>query len=195
MTTKRKNKEMTNGGQTKGLYMLIALSVAALVLAGFTFYMQMQDKMRVGYVNSKYLIANYEGFKAATKDYQQKAGKWQANIDTLAKELTARKQEYAKNKAGLSANERKLSEELIQTKQSQLAQYQQGIQQKAQQEDQQMTGAVIEEINAFLKDYGKKRNFQIIFGATDMGNIVYATDALDLTEEVLEAMNKQYRGE
>lgn len=173
----------------------ISLSITALILAGLALYFSQSSRLKVGYVNSQYLIANYEGFKDATKVYQQKAGQWQANIDTLGKELDARIKQYEGEKARLSVSEKKLSEELIEEKRKQLAQYQQGIRQKAQQEDQQMTSEVVQEINAFLKDYGKKKNFTIIFGATDMGNIVHASEALDLTEEVLEALNGRYRGD
>lgn len=174
---------------------ILGVSIVAVILAGLSFYFQQNSQLKVAYVNSQYLITNYEGFREATKAYQQKTVQWQANIDTLAKELNTRIKQYESEKSRLSASEKKLNEELINTKKQQLTQYQQGIRQKAQQEDQQMTGALVEEINAFLKDYGQKKGYKFIFGATDIGNIVYASEAYDLTEEVLMAMNKQYRGE
>lgn len=105
------------------------------------------------------------------------------------------KSDFEVRRATLTARERALTEELIRTREQQLAQYSQGIQQQAAREDQEITGRVVQEINAFLKEYGEKHNYKIIFGATEMGNIVYAEEAIDLTEEVLEALNRRYRGE
>ncbi|NJN25203.1 MAG: hypothetical protein HC819_04100 [Cyclobacteriaceae bacterium] len=69
------------------------------------------------------------------------------------------------------------------------------MQQKAAQEDQEMTSNVVLDVNAFLKEYGEDHGYKIIFGATEAGNIVYAEEAIDLTEEVLDLMNKKYKGE
>lgn len=174
---------------------LIVLVVVNTLLIGFLLYMQFASGAKLAYVNSAYLMTNYQGFKDASVAYQQKSQVWKSNIDTLNKELQTSVQKYQAEKGKLSKKEKELSEELIQTKQNQLKQYSQGIQQKAAQEDQAMTQEVVKEINIFLKDYGEKHGYKIIFGATEAGNIVYAEEAINITEEVLEALNKNYTGE
>jgi len=57
-----------------------------------------------------------------------------------------------------------------------------------------MTQTVINDINDFVKDYGKNHGYPIIFGAGGNGNIMYAEEASDLTGEVLEGLNAQYEG-
>jgi outer membrane protein len=175
--------------------LFIILSALAMGMSIFSILKSIEHTPKIGYVQAQKLITNYEGFKEASREFQHKSAIWQANIDTLASEITTIKSKYQKDLPTLSAKEIELHVELIKSKEQQLQQYRQGIQQKASQEDQQMTNNVIMEVNAFIKEYGEKHNYVIIFGATEAGNIVYAKDALDLTEEVLDILNRRYKGE
>ncbi len=153
------------------------------------------QRTSIVYVDSNRLINNYLGMQEARKAYQQKATAWQANIDTLAHEVQQQIMQYEKEKAKMSVKERELSRELIKTKQKQLADYQQALSTQAQQEDARMTGEVVGEINAYLKKYGERKGYTIVMAATEYGNIAYADEHLDITEEVLEGLNKEYSGQ
>ena len=186
----KKAKQRPDGG----IALKIIMGINIVLLAGMG-WLIVERQPKIAYVQSGYLLSNYQGFKDASLAYQQKSMQWQANIDTLTSELGVLRQKYQRDLPELSSKEKELSMELIKTKEQQLKQYRLGIQQKATQEDQEMTANVVQEVNAFLKEYGERRDYQIIFGATDMGNIVYAREAIDLTEEVLAALNKKYKGE
>ncbi|TRX59606.1 OmpH family outer membrane protein [Fulvivirga sp. M361] len=150
---------------------------------------------KIVYVDSARLVNSYQGMVDMRKDYQQKAKVWQANVDTLAKEVQKTIQDYEKESGRLSAKEKALSQELIRTKQRQLADYQKVIGEKAVQEDGKMTSQVLEQINAFIKEYGQQKDYRIIIAATEYGNIAYAADGLDITDEILEELNKMYAGQ
>ena len=186
----KKVKETKSNGIV--LKLILVINLIMLIGIGWLFF---EKKQKIAFVQSTYLLSNYQGFKDASLTFKQKSTIWQANIDTLAAELKGQQESFKNEMNKLSAKEKELTRELIKTKEQQLRQYQQGIQQKAAQEDQQMTTDVVKEVNAFLKEYGEKHNFKIIFGATDAGNIVYAEEAMDVTEEVLVALNKNYLGE
>ena len=83
-------------------------------------------------------------------------------------------------------------EELIQAKQDQFTNYQQVIQEKFQKEDQELSKKVMDKVNDYIKRYGKKEGYKIIHAATQYGNIVYAQDGLDITDEVLKGLNSEY---
>lgn len=150
---------------------------------------------QVVYVDSNKLINGYQGMIDARKVYQQKAGGWKANIDTLTNEVKRQIMDYEKESARLTAKERQLSQELIQTKQKQLYDYQQAMNTQARQEDDKMTGEVITQINAFIKKYGEDNGYTVILAATEYGNVAYADESLDITDRVLEGLNKQYKGQ
>ncbi len=78
------------------------------------------------------------------------------------------------------------------SKEQQLTSYRDAVRQQAQQENERLTKAVLEEINGYLKQYGKEKGYTFILAATNNGNIVYAAPGTDISEEVLHGLNRQY---
>jgi len=152
------------------------------------------ENSKVVYVDSSKLLNQYKGMEAARAAYQQKAGAWKANIDTLANEVQQQIFKYEKESKSMTAKERQLSQELIRSKQKQFADYQQAMNTQAQQEDAKMTQEVVTQINAYLKKYGEANGYKIILAATQYGNLAYADEGLDITDEVLAGLNKEYSG-
>jgi len=171
-------------------------AISAINLAGLivVIVLQFQSRQQLVYVDSNKLVNGYQGMVDARKVFQQKAMTWKANVDTLTSEVQRQIMDYEKASAQMSVREKQLSEELIRTKQKQLYEYQQAMNNQAQQEDSKMTGEVITQINAYIRKYGENHSYKIILAATDYGNLAYAHDALDITEKVLEGLNKQYAG-
>ncbi len=135
------------------------------------------SKINVGYVNPNKLLQGYHGATIQHELFKAKAQSWQQRIDSLGTEL----QSLSKVSASVRVN-----------KEQQLIRYRAAIQQQAQQENQLLTKAVLDEINAYLKQYGKDKGYTFILGATESGNIVYAADGTDITSEVLKGLNAQY---
>lgn len=168
----------------------IANLLGIIVLTVFVF----SKDSKVVYVDSAKLLNEYQGMKDARAVYQQKASAWKANIDTLAIEVQQQIQKYEKGSIAMSAKERELSKELIRTKQKQFAEYQQAMNVQAKQEDSKMTTQVVSQVNAYLKKYGESKGYKIILAATEYGNLAYVDEGLNITNEVLEGLNKEYAG-
>jgi outer membrane protein len=173
-----------------GLTLVNSAAIAFVVI--FTFE---KSKQSVVYVDSGKLVNGYLGMTDARSAYQKKAAVWKANIDTLAQEVKTQIMDYEKESRTMTAKEKKLSEELIRAKQNQLAQYQQAMNSQAQEEDNKMTTEVLTQINAYIKTYGENHGYTIILAATQYGNLAYADEGLDITDEVLEGLNKEYKGQ
>lgn len=165
-----------------------------VILVCFITYQVFFKDQRIVYVDSNKLINAYIGMVDARKTYQQKAVVWKANIDTLTNEVKALIMNYERESAKMTTKERSLSQELIRTKQNQLNQYQQAMNTQAQQEDAKMTGEVLTQINAYVKKYGESKGYNIIVAATEYGNLAYADEGLDITDEVLKGLNEDYQG-
>lgn len=172
------------------------VSILLVVLSiGVLYFLHFNQQESIAYVDSAKLINGYQGMIDAREIYKEKAQGWQANIDTLSKEVERSIKDYEKESPSMSAKEKDLSKELIRTKQKQLMDYQRAMNEKASQEDSQMTSKIIEEVNAYLKKYGEEHDYKIIMAATEYGNVAYADESLDLTEEVLNGLNKSYSGQ
>lgn len=126
------------------------------------------------YINQNKLGLSYHGAINKQQAFLTQAKTWQANLDSLSTEMAALPPAQAK------------------AKQQQFLQYRQAIQQKAQAEEARVNQEILAEINAYIKQYGKEKGYDFILGATDNGNIVYAAEGKDITDEVLAGLNKQY---
>ena len=132
---------------------LVVSLVNLLVLCLFISYYFTNDTSRIAYVDSNKLVNGYKGMQKARQEYEQKAAGWKANIDTLISEVKTQIMDYEKASARMTERERKLSQELIRTKQKQLEEYQQAMNMKAQEEDRQMTANVLSQVNAYITRY------------------------------------------
>ena len=172
----------------------IALPVAILaLLTAIVSFFLLKTSNDLVYVDVNKLLDGYERTKVERAQFEEKAKGMQANVDTL---ITAWQEElkvYEKERSSMSKKELELKQELLANKQQQIGSYQQAIQKQIQEEDQKATQTVINDINDYVKAFGEKNNYRIIFGAGGSGNIMYADEAADLTDEVLEGLNKDYQ--
>ena len=168
-----------------------------LLLVGLVgiYYFHFSQKEELRFIKTNQLISQYKGAQAATQAFQQKSAQWRANIDTLNAELQRTIAQHDASKESLSAQERKWSEEEIQSKKGQLMKYQQGIQRKIQEEDQKLSQQVLQQVNSYIEKYGEKRGYRIILAATEVGNVVYAAEGIDITQEILAGLNSSYGNE
>ncbi|TRX51860.1 OmpH family outer membrane protein [Fulvivirga sp. M361] len=166
--------------------------MVTIALAGLL-YLQWNDA-KLAYVDSAQLLSKYQGMIDARNSFQEKSALWQSNVDTLEAELWSEQQKFEQEEEQMTVKERKLSQKLLLTKRQQLSDYLKAIQEKVKQEDSKMTTQVVEQVNTYLKDYGQKKGYRIIIAATEFGNLAYAEEGLDITEEVLKGLNKIYAG-
>ncbi|VXB36190.1 conserved hypothetical protein [Flavobacterium sp. 9AF] len=170
---------------------IVFLSAIALLLSLVAIYFAKSSSELV-YVDVNKLIEGYSRTKIAKAEFDKKATTLKANVDSLVTSWQKELQAYEKERASLSPKELQLKQELLANKQQQINGYQEAIQQKIQEEDKKTTQTVINDINDYVKEYGKNKGYKIIFGASGGGNIMYADESTDLTQEILKGLNAEY---
>ncbi len=148
-----------------------------LVISGIVVLTSCTSRESIAYVNPNKLIQGYHGAVTQHEVFVAKSKEWQQRVDSLSMELQALSKAPAATRA---------------SKEQQLTSYRDAVQQQAQQENERLTKAVLEEINGYLKQYGKEKGYTFIMAATTSGNIVYAAPGTDISEEVLHGLNRQY---
>ena len=161
-------------------------------ISGF-FYSINYEKNQV-YVDVNRLLEGYKRTKEVRSEFETKAKNLNANVDSLMTDWQKEIKLYEKERSAMSGKELELKQELLSNKQQQLNNYQQAIQKQIEEEDKKSTQTVINDINDYVKEYGKKNNYEIIFGASGSGSIMYASDKADLTDEVLLGLNSEFDG-
>jgi outer membrane protein len=172
----------------------VILATLALIGVGIIGAVQWKKKEKVAYIDNNELVLKYQGMIDARKQLETKNKILQGNIDTLASEFQTELKKYERERAKMSDKERKLAEELLNNKQQQAINYRDAIQKKAKEEESKLTMEVLGRLNEQIKAYGKAQGYTFIFGATNVGNIIYADKVNDITEEILTEVNKAYTG-
>lgn len=167
---------------------MLAITIAIAVV----FYNQNATKM--AYVDINKLINGYERTKIVRVAFEAKAKMLKAKVDSLVVNWKKELKDYEKNHAKYSKKENELKQEIIGNKQQQINNYQQAVQKQVQEEDKKATQTVINDINDFVKEYGKKKGYKIIFGASGDGTIMYAEKNADITAVVLQQLNNEFEG-
>lgn len=176
-------KMLSKPGLTFGL---ILLCILLPLLLYFSFLRQ-----KISYVDSGKLMTGYKAMVEARSEFEKKQKTWQANVDSLTQEVQNAIARHEKTLATGTENEKRLSRELITTRQKQLYDYQTAISQNSSQEEQRLTQNVLSTVNAYLLRYGKKHGYKLILVASN-GNIAYADPAMDITDIIVENLNKEY---
>jgi outer membrane protein len=58
----------------------------------------------------------------------------------------------------------------------------------------QYDSEIFTQINQYVKDFSKENSYQLVFGSDGNGSLMYGEDQLNLTKEVIEYINKKYKG-
>jgi outer membrane protein len=150
--------------------------------------------MAVAFVNNDSILVNYDLVKKLKKDLEAKG-------DRLTAEVAAKQKAFDKDAAYFQDQVQKkaISEASAQEIYSSLMQNQQKINElrdqytsELQREEQDMNIALLDSVMNFLKRYNTRYKFDYILGFNKGGNILYANDTLDITNNVLKELNKEY---
>ena len=160
------------------------LFTIVFVLLTVVAYDQLWSKKKLAYVKTGTLLEKYEGIVSASKELENNTKTIQANVDTLKNRVLSLQEKYRKDKSvygKLSVAEKEYSS------------YSTTAGQEIGKLRAELLKKNVDKINAFIKEYGKKHAYAYILGATENGNILYAPDGDDITEEVLEGLNREYK--
>lgn len=165
---------------------LILTGVALLALTACT------DK--VAFVDNSKLLNDYQEkkdieakLKGQISAYERKRDSISMAFQTEARAFDAQAKTLPQNVAQKKYNE------LIQKSQI-LQQHLQQEEQKIQMESQTQMDSLLSKVKKNIKEYGKQKGYTFILGANDGGSVLYGTEKKDITKEVSEYLNNQYKG-
>ncbi len=170
------------------IYLLFIIAIAALSFSIYAY----ATKPKIAYVRTAELIYGYNGTKDAHANFKNQSDTWQSNMDTLRIQYQRCVAEYQAAYNTFSEPQRKEKQELIKKLESNFKNYSDAISQQSQDKEKSMTEAVLNQINSYVEDYAKKKGYDFVIGGAN-GNLVYGNKAYDITDEVLQALNKEYK--
>jgi outer membrane protein len=145
------------------------------------------------FVNGDSLLENYDYFKNAKKDFEAKTLRTEKEIEAKRSVLELEFTNYQKMASSMSPEQRARTEESLMRKEQDLRLFSENAAAKLQEDQNKFNEQLFDKVSKYLKEHTKEKSYKIVFNFTKGSGILYANDSLDITNEVLEGLNKQYK--
>jgi outer membrane protein len=147
---------------------------------------------KIGYIDSEKILSTFPPAMDAQKKLEDENVKWGQEMQRMNDELRGLQEQLDQQSLLLSdAKKREMTDEM----QAQVRRIQQFQDQKWGQQgeyfrrQQELLNPVYEQINAAIHKIGKEEGYDFIFDSVQ-GNLLFAQEKYDLTDKVLEELEK-----
>jgi|TARA_R110000782_G_scaffold270485_1_gene371938 outer membrane protein len=174
------------------LLVLTILVVLAIVIGSFAVWNSFQLKTSIettAFVNLTVLFDRFEMKKEFEAKLKNDLSQKQNELDSLLFQLQG-----LNNK--LSSTEKNNDEDIMRFQQMQnyYIQQKKSVEEYSYTKTQQYDSQILEQLTQYVKDYGEQKKYDYIYGLNNNGNLMYAKEQKDITEEVLTFINDKYQG-
>lgn len=164
----------------KKLFKVLFLAVALFVMNGMA-----QAQVKIAIVNSAEVMDAMPESAAAQKALEKYANELQAQLQAMGTEYQNKVQDYQANEATMSNLVRQSKEKEILDLQNRIQQFQANAQTELANKELELLNPIIEKIQKAINEIGKERGFTYVIDKAASGVIVYVgDDAVDITKDV-----------
>jgi outer membrane protein len=151
----------------------------------------------IAYVNVDTIIFKFDMFYDRRDELMDKQQKAEAELNSKAGqyEKSARDYQEKVNKGLVTRATAAEMEQALFQQQQELINLRDNLQANLLEEEQVMNRQILEYITSFLEENKSEYNFHYILGKSFGSQVLYGDTALDITQKVLDAINKKYKEE
>lgn len=169
--------------------------IAVLSILFFACQSDAGASLKTAYIDTEKLMKEYTAAQDIEAKYKEKGKEMGRELDA---EIDKFKTEAESFKANAQANgmewaQRKGAE--LRQREQQLNMAQQALMRQLQDDSGKELDTLVKQIKTYIKEYGKNKGYDYIYGTGDAATILYAKDQYDITKEVLNALNEKYKSE
>jgi len=149
----------------------------------------------IAYVNVDSLLINYNFAKDLNESLLRKEESTRATLNQRQNEINSAAQEFdrkLRNNAFLSQDRARQEQERILQMNQEYQQLADRLSQDFMLEQQKLNIQMEDTIKARLKEFNANKKYEIIFSNRTTSTILYADDKYDITNEVVEFLNRKY---
>jgi len=168
---------------------LTTLFMAAAGLGAFALPAAGQGAPKIGYIDSRRLIAEAPGAKEAQASFERDMQRYRAELQQLEDSIKALLSEYEQKQVLLSPEAKRQKEEEIRQKQRAYQERAGQLENEAARRQAELVEPIMNRIQEVLEQLRKEGGYAMIFDAA-AGALVAADTTLDLTDEILRRLRQ-----
>lgn len=150
-------------------------------------------KTVIAYVNSDSLLSKYELFKDIEQELKQIEEKYTKEYTNRERGLQSEIRTFQETAGNMTMGQAKAREEELMRKQNNLMQYQQNLAQRLMQEQAKYQDSLYSQVRDYVKVYGEENNLDVVLTYQKGSGVIYASDSLDITNDVIVGLNDRYQ--
>jgi outer membrane protein len=149
-------------------------------------------EMKVAYVYTDSVINKYEYFKKMSEEMTSKGKRFDSDLQSRARGFEQEVATFQQTGGNMTPNQARAKQDELMQKEQNLMTYRNNLMQELSADEAKLMNEVYENVQAYIKEYAKEHGIDIILSYTRGGAMWYANDAIDVTDAVVEGLNKSY---
>lgn len=153
------------------------------------------EGLRIAFVNSDILMEQYEMVPEMIKTFEASTRKKEAQIREKQSEFEQRVSDFQQRlqSGNISMEIAQITEQQLMKEQQDLMNLRDELSEQLAREEYEMNLQLMQIVSQFLEDYNRTRQFDLIFNYGTGNNLFLANQSYDITPEVVELLNQEYR--
>ncbi len=147
---------------------------------------------KIVYVQVDTLLNNYEFFKDARKEFENKRYQMEMDLNNKGKSLENEIAFFQQKAPTLTQEQGRSIEAQLMKKQQDFVQYRDRAAQQLAKEESDKNEELYNYIHDYIEKYNKENQYEYVLGYTRGGGILFADSTLNVTQKVLDGLNKSY---
>jgi outer membrane protein len=148
--------------------------------------------LKVAYVLTDSVIARYTYFKEKSGEITQKGKNFESELGSRAKGFEQEVANFQQTAQAMTPNQARAKQDELVKKEQNLMTYRDNIMQELSGDEAKLYSDVYDQIQVYLTEYAEANNLEMILSYTRGGAIWYSNKSLDITDIVVEGINKKY---
>lgn len=148
---------------------------------------------RIVFVNSDSLLTNYQFYKDAQKEFENKGYRLQVDLGQKERALQAELQAIQQRAAAMTQAQLQAADMTLKKKGAELQQYSQQKQAELGQEQAKKNEELYNNIREYIAKVNKENKYEFVLGYSKIGGgILFADPSVDVTQKLVDGLNKEY---
>lgn len=152
-----------------------------------------QKDFKTAYVDTSKLLDEYTEAKDIEEKYKSKGEEMGKQLEAEVARFRSEAASFQKNAETYGPQWAQQKGAELQRKEQELSYAQQAILRQLQEESGKEMDSLVKDVKKFIKDYGKEKGYNYIYGTGDAATVLYAKDEYDITNEVVKLLNDKYK--
>lgn len=189
----------------------LILNIVLVIAVAILFYLHFADntvvedqpvakeasagEIQIAYINADTMLQHYDYFKQKQTELEEKQKKLDQDYRNRAQGLQNEVNNFQKSLPNLTMGQAKALEEDLMKKQQNLRMYQESLAQELMKDESKINQELYQKVTSYIKEYSEENDIEVVVKYNQGSDILYAGEAMDITRNIIEGLNKKYKEE